>query len=720
VGLRDDYPDGVVFISLAALNDPSLLLPTIAHALGIQETSTRSLLARVTDALRDRRVLLVLDNFEQLVAAAAVVTAILTVCPLLSVITTSREALRVQGEHEFPLAPLPVPAVSAALDVLGGSPAVALFCQRARAVRRDFTLNAANAEAVRAICARLDGLPLAIELAAAHTRLLTPAALLQRMAAQPLALLSGGARDLPPRHRTMRDTVQWSYELLSAGEQRLFRHLTVFTGGCTLAAVEAVEASGDDTDVLDGVAALVGKSLLHTCGDDDPVRFAILETIREYGWEMLRAHDEAEALRARHAAYYLALAEEAAPALAGEAQGVWLARLEAEHDNLRAALAWAWERGDVERGLRLAGALGDFWHARGFVLEGQAWLDAMLALADVSEWRDERGVRAKALTVAGRMARVAGEYAHATAWQEEALDLQRARGDAAGIASALDELGLIAYRQGEHARATAWFEESVAFARTIGDRGRIAEALKHLGLVAWMQGEYAHAIALHEESLLHERALGNTRGIARALNNLAIIANGQGEHARAIPLHEESLTIQRAIGDRTGIALSLNNLALSALLLGDTERADNWAGESLAIRRTLGDHLMLATALLSVGNIAERRGEYDRARASLIESLTHYRILQEQSGMARSLAGLARVAAAMGEWERAVRLLAAAERQHPTPANALPDEATLRDELRATAQRTLGLAMFTAAWDAGAALSPDEAVAEATGARFPG
>ena len=438
--------------------------------LEVGETAGKPLVESLAGHLRGRSLLLVLDNFEQVLAAAPLLAELLTACPGLKVLVTSRAALHLSGEHEFPVPPLelPDPKHLPDLETLSQYEAVTLFIQRARAARPDFQVTNASAPAVAELCARLDGLPLAIELAAARVKLLSPQALLARLGRR-LNLLTGGARDLPARQQTLRSAIDWSYELLEPDEQAMFARLAVFVGGCTLEAVEAVCHPGVDRplEVLDGLALLVDRSLLRQVeGTEGEPRFGMLETIREYAAERFEESGDAETWRQRHAGYYLALAEQAAPELLGPQQGTWLERLEREHDNLRAALGWALEHGGATLGLRLAVALGHFWAVRGHLSEGQAWLERAL-----SRWSEAPApARAGALSAAGHLAYIKGEYERAATLHEESLSVQRALGDQRGVALSLHNLGRVAHYSGDFERAAALYDESLAIRASIGGR----------------------------------------------------------------------------------------------------------------------------------------------------------------------------------------------------------------------------------------------------------
>ena len=585
--VRGDYADGAAFVALASLGDPAFVLPEIARTLGVRTDAPDLAAVPLAEALREREMLLILDNCEHLPAAMPEIAALLAACPGLTVLATSRTALRLRGEWVYPVPPLALPeaAAHATREALAAAPAVALFVQRARAARPDFALTDANAPAVAAICARLDGLPLAIELAAARIATLPPAALLARLTHR-LALLTGGARDLPDRQRTLRDTIAWSYRLLAQEERALFRRLAVFAGGARLDAIAAVCGGEDhDMDVLDTVDALMGHNLLREATDPDgEPRFAMLETIREYADEQLQESNEVEATQRVHAAHFLALAETAEAALTGSRQTAWLSRLETEHDNLRAALDWATACGEAATALRLAGALWRFWQMHGHVREGQRWLAAALALPAP----DAGAPRGKALNAAGVLAFQQGEYAASRALHREDLALRRALGDDRGIAQALNNLGVVAWNDGDTVAAQALHEESLALRRALDDQWGVAQALNNLGVVARMRGDFARAETLHSASLAIRRDLGDERGIAVALIYRGLVARARGDHAAARARYAEALPVARALGNLPLIAEALEGIAAAASGLGDAERAARLFGAAAALRESLG------------------------------------------------------------------------------------------------------------------------------------
>jgi non-specific serine/threonine protein kinase len=687
--LVEAFADGACFVSLAPVTEPGLVPSAICRALDVQQATDRTPLEALTHHLRDKHLLLLLDNFEQVLDAAPAVAAVLAACPRLKALVTSRAALHLSGEQQWPVPPLALPDAQHRPDppTLSQYDAVALFIQRARAVRPDFRVTDENGPAVAAICARLDGLPLAIELAAARSTVLPPQALLARLGNR-LATLTGGARDLPERQQTLRRTIDWSHDLLDAEERVLFRRLAVFAGGCTPEAAEAVCAAGDDLAgpppgaVLDGLAALVDQSLVQREAGGDALgrepRLVLLETVREYAQERLAAAGEAAALERRHAAHYLALAEAAEPEVKRADQAAWLARLEREHDNLRRALAWAASEGQrggapvaVAWGLRLAVALARFWEFRGHGREGRAWLTRLLALPGAAA---HPALRGRALARAGYLAQGEGDYAVARAQLAEGLAAARAGGDRAGAAFALFGLGQLAQWQGDPAAARPLLEESLALARALGDGWAVARALANLGELALDEGDLPGARARLEEGAAVARAAGELRILSTLVVDLGSLALREGDAARATGRYEEALAAKRALGDRYGAAGALRLLGRVAADRGDYATAGRCAADALRISVDLGN----------------------------------------TAGVIAALGGLARVAARLGAPERALRLGGAASR--------LLDAGEVRhgsypwrllERWLAPARRASDTATQRAAWAQGRAMSLEEATAEA-------
>jgi predicted ATPase/class 3 adenylate cyclase len=567
----DEFEHGVFFVPLAALGDPGLVLQAIAQAFGVREAAGRPLNELLQEHLRDKQILLVLDNFEQVIAAAPLVSDLLTAAPRLKVLVTSREVLRLNGESNYPVPPLSVPDPKRMppLERLTQYEAVALFIDRALAVAPDFTVTNENAPAVAEICHRLEGLPLAIELAAARVRVLPPQRMLVELSHR-LTFVTGRARDLPTRQRTLRGAIDWSHDLLTGEEQKLFRRLAVFVGGCALEAIESICILADDTRVLDTIDSLVGKSLLRQAETHGEARFAMLETIREYARERLIADGEAEAVQKRHRDYFLALAEKAAPKLLGAEQGGWFERLDREHDNLRSALEWSLSEPGSEGGLRLCSALQRFWWTRGHLSEGREWCARALGVPKTEELMP---ARAKALTGSGLLAYWQGDYPAARAQHEECLAIWRQRGDRRGIGISLHNLGMVARSQGDYAAAHSMYEESLAITRELGNRWSLAASLMNLGNLAAELGDYRGSRTRLEESLSIFQELGDRVSIATALENLGNGAYEQGELDSARALHVESLTMRRQLGDKLGIVISLERLAAVVASLGSPLRA---------------------------------------------------------------------------------------------------------------------------------------------------
>ncbi len=711
--LLDDFADGACYVSLAPISDPDLVLPTLAQSLGLWEVGDRSPLERLKEYLHEQRLLLLLDNFEQVIEAAPLLVELLHVCHKIKMLVTSRAVLHVSGEHEFPIPPLAVPNLTQlpTLEILPQYAAIQLFLQRAQAIRPDFQLTNENARTIAEMCARLDGLPLAIELAAARIKLLPPQALLARLSHR-LLVLTGGVRDAPVRQQTLRNTIAWSYDLLTAEEQRLFRRLSVFVGGCTLEAAEAVSNKVDElaVDVLEGIASLIDKSLLHqTEQEGEEPRLTMLETIREYGWECLEALGEAEITQRAHAAYHLTLAEQAEPQLNGPQQLSWFERLEREHDNLRAALSWLLEQNSdgqsSELTLRLGGALSGFWYIRGYVSEGRHWLERTL--------EESRGVRsaerAKALTGAGELATLQNDFGQAETLCGEGLALYRELGDRRGCATALSGLGYAAMMRSNYPVAHAQLEEALVLFREVGDTGDSAFALNPLATVLFYQGEYARAQALLEESLMLSMMAGNVREHTTSLVLLGVVLLLQGDHARAQARLEECLAVSREVGYKRNIGLSSHWLGLVTFLQGDVARARSLLEESLVLLNEVGERGRIAEVLLSVGVISFREGDYAAARALLEESLKITRELDHKHDTASSLEVLAAVVAAQGEPVRAAWCMSAAQALREAIGTPLPSVIQAMHEFTiASVRMKLGEQAFDIAWAEGRAMTPEQ------------
>ena len=673
--LVEHFPGGTHFVPLSALSDPDLVASVIVQALGIREAGGQSPLEILKRNLQDSLrapVLMLLDNFEHLVQAVPIVAEILTAGPNVKILVTSRAALHLYGEHEFPLPPLALPDSRSmpSVEILSQCPAVALFVQRAAAARPDFELSRENASAVAGICARLDGLPLAIELAAARVKVLSPSSMLTRLASR-LQLLTGGSRDLPQRQQTLRAAIDWGYDLLSPAEQKLFRRLSVFVGGCDLESVEAVcDTNGDlDLDLLDGMASMVDKSLVQQVkhGKSES-RFVMLETLREYALEKLEASAEAPLTKRAHAAYYLVLAEENATE-SSEAEGAgWLERLELEHDNFRAGLEWLTETGNAEWGLRLGTSLFRFWEAREFLAEGRDRLGRLLKLTGGGATTK---LRMRALFAAGVLAGEQGDYASAAALINHSQDIAQALGDKTGVAVSLNALAVFARDRGDIEVARLLFEASLRLWRELGDQKAIARALSNLANVIKLQGEYSRARELYAECLSIFRDLGDQTGVARSLNYQGDVAHDQGDSSAARTLYEQGLAIFREVDDRWGIAGTLADL----------------------------------------GSLAREEKDYPTARSMYRGSMKIFQELDHRRGIARVLEYFACLAAAQLEAERSLRLAgaAAALRQNIGAPLTPAEQAKLETSLHA-ARQTLTNKGGAAAWLEGWALPAERAI----------
>jgi len=584
--LGAEFADGALFVELAALRDHRLVPAALARALEVRESAGRSARELIVEYLRDRQLLVLLDNFEQLLAAAPLLSELLAGCPHLKLLVTSRTALRLRGERRCVVAPLSVATTrpDQGLEAIAATPAVRLFLERAGSVVPEFALTETTAPIVAAVCRRLDGLPLAIELAAARTALLPPDALLRRLE-RPLPLLIGGAQDLPTRQQTLSNTLDWSHELLGPAERTLFRRLAVFAGGWTLDAAEAVCATADlpADDVFDRLHALVDSSLVRPqpASEGEP-RFTMLSTIREYADARLIESGEADALHLtrRHCDWFLELAERALPELWGAAQASWLGRLDAEYPNLRAAMAWALERREAEIALRFGGAMWRFWVMRGPLGEGLDYLRAALGLGGAPD-----GVVALAVTAAGNLAWSRGELEVASAFYVRSLGLWRALGDRARIASTEHNLGNIAADLGDYGTARAHYARALALRRALGETRQLPYTLGNLARVARCQGQYAEALDLARKSLDIASATADRWCVAHSLTVLAYTQLLLGDVVLARSNCLESLRLFRELGANWGIQLCLEVLAGSEGWLGDPQRAARLLGAADASRR---------------------------------------------------------------------------------------------------------------------------------------
>ena len=674
------YPDGVWLVELAPLSEGALVPQVVATTLRVQEQPGRPLLESLIDALGDKQMLVILDNCEHLIESAARLTdTLLDSCPRLRVLATSREPLGATGELGWLVPSLSVPQAQhyPTIEELEGYESARLFADRASKRHPGFELTPENVTAVAQVCARLEGIPLAIELAAARVGMLSAEQISERLG-HSLKLLKGDDRTADHRHQTLRATLDWSYELLSEPEQVLFRRFGAFAGGFTLEAAESVGAGGDieEEDVLELLSYLVDKSLVVTEESwERGARYRLLEPVRQYAREKLRVSGEAEAVGRRHAEFFFALAEEAELELIRPRQAEWLDRLETEHDNLRAALSWALER-EVDLGPRMAGALCRFWHTRGYLSEGRRYLEEAVARSHVVP----ATVRAKAL----------------------------------------EGLGWIAEPQGDYERARVAYEKSLELYRSSKDKRGVANALGDLGSLALDQGDYARATSLLEESLTLHRELGSKEEVVGVLNGLGVLASADGDRERSVSFFSEALALSRGSGSVRKNAVSLGNLGITMLVHGDTEQATVLLDESLALFRGIGDSSNIAIGLMYSALAALTRGDHERVKALSEESLKLLQKVEDKQHIADCLEIMAGGAGAQGQAQRAARLWGAAEAMREDIGVPLqPEDRKLLDPYLATARSSLGEVAWQATLAEGRAMMTEQAIEYALSAEEP-
>jgi predicted ATPase len=717
------YPDGVWLVQLAPVGRPDLVVPTVALVLSASEEPGQTLLGSIAARLRDAQALLIVDNCEHLIEAAAdMVEALLRSCPRLRILATSQTRLGVPGEASWPVPPLTVPEPRIRdPDAATEAESVRLFCDRAALVRPGFHLTAQNVTAVGDICRQLDGIPLAIELAAARISALTPAQLAARLDNR-FRLLTGGSRAGLPRHRTLEAAIEWSHDLLSEAEQVCFRRMAVFAGGCTIDAVEAVcpdEALPLDA-VFETVTALIDRSLLTTEERSGSMRYGMLESIHQYAVGRLAAAGESTVVRRRHLAWLLAFAKEAD--LAGPDQAAWLDLLEAERDNFSAGLEWCLAPPgspgrDPALALELAGALASFWLVRGPIAGGRATLAA--ALATAGPGADKR-LRATALDGAGQLASVQADHEAQRAYQQESLAIWRELGDDLRIASCLGDLGSAAHILGEYPLAQSLYTEVLKLAEHAGDDQQTGQALSGLGRLALHQDEPEKATSYYTESMARFRKTGDLRRATLILGNLGVVAINTGDLELAEERLTEHLDNARRLGDYKLTSGALTNLGLVAYRAGDLDRAAALHQQALELSEQLGDRRLVVVTLGNLGLVAARRGNYTAAAQFHLRSLGLSEAVGERRSVAEILEELAAVEAAAGNARRAATLFGASQaiRQHIGAPVLGPDQARLADAY-ATATAALGEEAFTAAYQAGLRMSAEQAVTLAKDGSWP-
>jgi predicted ATPase/transcriptional regulator with XRE-family HTH domain len=717
----EHFPDGIAFVGLASIADASLVAAQIAHALGVQQHADMPLAAILQDTLREQRMLLVLDNFEHVLAAAMLVAELLAAAPGLKILITSREIVQLRGEQEFVVVPLdlPSPAPDQPAAALLRSAAVQLFVARARDVRPRFNITSANATAVAAICLRLEGLPLAIELAARRIKVFEPEALLARLSSR-LAVLTGGARDLPLRQQTLRNTIAWSYDLLSAAEQRLYRQLSVFAGGWSLTSATSVCANEDaDIEQIAGIEemliALTNKSLVRLSDStDDGARWTMLETVREHAREQLAIHGEYEWARRRHAQFFLQLAEQADPELWGPQQAAWLRQLQSEHDNIRAVLSWDADDDEARQcRARISAALAWFWQWRGHRREGAAYLRAALTAET-----EPSLLRAKLLYMLGHYA-LESDVNPARAFFEESLAICRAHGDVKGQADVLYAFGHMAGMHGSAVTASmALFSESLALYREAGHTLGIARVL---AANSWGDAAFKDRC---EESLALYRSVGHVRGQADVLRERGRIAHRDGEHARAIELFQLSLDLYRELQDEGGMLWTLLAQADVEFDTGQVAQVASYAQENVDLASLLNDRIAIGYALQNLAKVELLHNHaLDRSRQRFAESIAIFRELGSDYAIWQAIVGHARVAVAAGQPALAARWCAAVEAlsvAHQIPAPIwTPEQHHSYQRALAAARAALEPGTFQAAWESGCALSLAQLIAETDSASMP-
>ena len=679
LGLRDHFCDGVYMVGLESISDPHLVIPTIAKTLGVTETAGKARLAELLKGHAcNKQVLLLLDNFEQVLPAAPEVAELLEACPRSKALVTSRAPLHLRAERELPVPPLVVPPFKEVADLypLSHYSAVQLFIERSQAVNPSFHVTDDNAPAVAEICYRLDGLPLGIELASARSKTLSPQALLARLEHR-FDLLRGGTRDLPARQHTLYGAIDWSYNLLGDAEKALFRRLSVFAGGWTFDAADAVchGERENGIDVLDGLDMLTDNSLLQPPEEvDGEPRLKMLESIREFAHERLTATDEAGTTHDRHVRYFLSLAEQADTEMHRAGQQVWYRRLEAELDNLRAAMAWALEQGQSELAVRIATALSKFWWTRGYRREGLQWLDRGLS----GSGPISPGVRAKALNRAGFLSCDLGDYDRAVEMLLDSLALSWDMSDIAGIGFALDKLGTTVMRQGDFKTATTMLEQALKLRRQLRDR----------------------------------------RGTYTTLKDLGLAASWQGHHDRAVALYGEALALARAAEDDHILGIILTNLGEAYAHQGECDRAEACYAEAESIYTRLGNRAGVADVTRNRGILALKQQEVARASDLLVEAIVAFKEMDDREYTIMAMEGLAAVAQEQHRWDRAVRLLSATEslRQATGVARRPVDQQDF-DACLTGVRSQLDEASYEAAWAEGGTMSFEQAAAYAVAGR---
>ena len=707
--LIDEFPDGVWFVELAPLTDPALIPQTLASLLGLREEAGRPVMTMLSDYLRAKTTLLLLDNCEHLIdACAKFADTILHVASKVKILATSREALGIAGETAYRVPSLSLPDLQhlPPPPVLSQYESVRLFIERARAVKPDFGVSNENATAVAEICYRLDGLPLAIELAAARVRLLPPQKMLAQLGNR-LHFLTSGPRDMPARQQTLRGMIDWSYELLTDSEKKLFRQLAVFVGGCTLEAAESVCNDDGHLDVLNGLQSLMDKSLLQQAEEHGEPRFSMLETIREYAREKLTSMGELDSMQERHLNFFLALAEEMEPQLRREQQQAYLDRLEHEHDNLRTALEWSGRMHRDVQMLRLGAALYLFWRQRDFWSEARKWFEVMLALAAKPE---HEALRPTILAAAASLAMWTSNLESAKQWARACIESSQTHGEHRRQAEALTVLGEVAWEQNEYAEAQMLLEQALALFRQIDDQMGVADVYHWLGHLAQGQGDHARARSFFQDSYTRLNDFGDRVSLTLLLSDLGLVSYLQEDYAMARAYNQQDLALCREIGSKFGMAKTLNQLGDLARCEDDYGRADALYDESFSLFKELGS-FQTAAVSHNIAHVRLSQGEGVQAAMLFNQALNEFRKMGDMKGVMDCLTGLAGVAIQFGQPEIGARLLGACEKVRQEigttwwPANHIAYKRHL-----SRVHEQLDDATFNAAWKDGGAMTLEQAI----------
>ena len=725
--LQQDFSDGTCFVGLAPLSTPKLLVPLITYALGLQRSGTQSFLDYLKDFFREKHFLLILDNFEHVMAAAPSVVELLVTCPFLKIVVTSRALLHIQGEYEFSVSTLSLPEQThiTNFEALSQVASVKLFLQRVQAIQRTFILTEANAKSIAELCIRLDGLPLALELGAARMKLLSPQALLAQLENHRLRTLTTGGLDLPIRQQTMYNTIRWSYDLLTADEQYLFRFLSVFTGGCTVEMIEDFCATLSDVrmSILDTVMSLLDKSLLRYVEQKEgEPRLMMLETIREFGLDLLKAHDEWVQARDAHAECYCKLVEKANISLLGTIYDPRFAPLTQEYENELTAVQWLLERGErvenFETALHMAGILGRLSFLRGQPSVGRVFLNLVLTASDTKSGEVSPIVRAEAFYVAGWLAYWCYDEQQASSLLQEGLTLFRMHGDRRGIATCLNMLGVIEIERYDKGLGDAYHEEALRLYKEVGDKAGIANVLMSQGIMAYCRGQFALAQARCQESLVLFKPLHATWGIASNLHRLGWIAYCQGEYRTARQFLEESVTLFRTLGYPSLSTEAHVVLAYALVALGEGTKANALLEQMLTDERVSGNKAEYAQVMAALGYVSLWLNESENARACFEEGLKQFTTglwMFSRITLTRAfcLEGLAHIALSQGQIEWTVLLLGAADTVRTINGTRFPVyiDPTSYERTLTTVRAQLGEKTFTTLWSKGQTMTPDQALA---------